>query len=381
MKNTLKLLGVIGSSIVLYATGNVDFLTADYYNIDELRKIYSSGKPDTWPTPTVDSSVINFKEIGSLGEMKFPEDNPYSEEKKNLGKTLFFDPRLSGSKQISCASCHDPELGWADGRRVSYGHDRQTGIRNSITLLNVGYADKIMWDGRAMTLEDQVSFPMNDTKELNIHPKIAAKNINKIKEYRPMFEKAFGDSEITMERIAKAIATYERTIVSRKTKFDKFISGDSTQFSDKEVLGMHLFRTKARCINCHNGPLFSDGQFHNAGLTYFQRKYQDLGRYEITKNLEDIGKFKTPTLRELKLTAPYMHNGLFPHLSGIINLYNAGMPNLAPKKGQEDDPMFPKTSHLLQKLDLTDQEKEALEAFLLTLSTNNFREELPKMPK
>ena len=381
MKNTLKLLGVVGSSVVLYAAGTYDFQTADYYSIDELRKIYSSGKPETWPTPTVDSSVINFKEIGSLGEMKFPEDNPYSDEKKNLGKTLFFDPRLSGSKQISCASCHDPELGWADGRRVSYGHDRQTGVRNAITILNVGYADKIMWDGRAMSLEDQVTFPMNDTKELNIHPEIAAKNISKIKGYGELFEKAFGDDEVTMDRIAKAIATFERTVVSRKTKFDKFIAGDEKQLNDKEVFGLHLFRTKARCINCHNGPMFSDGQFHNAGLTYFQRKYQDLGRYNITKDLEDIGKFKTPTLRELKLTGPYMHNGLFPHISGLINLYNAGMPNLAPKMGQEDDPMFPKTSHLLQKLDLTDDEKEALEAFIFTLSTNNFREDHPKLPK
>lgn len=381
MKNTLKILGVIGSSMLLFAAGSYKYVTTDYYEIDDLRKLYSSGNQNSWPKADLDSTIIGFKEIGVLGEMKFPEDNPYSEEKKLLGKTLFFDPRLSSSNQISCASCHDPELGWADGRRVSYGHDRQTGIRNSISILNVGYNEKIMWDGRAISLEDQVSFPMNDTKELNIHPAIAAKNIGKIDGYKELFTKAFGDDEVTIDRIAKAIATFERTVVSRKTKFDKFVSGNEKEFSDQEVLGLHLFRTKARCINCHNGPMFTDGQFHNAGLTYFQRKYQDLGRYNITKNLDDIGKFKTPTLRELKLTAPYMHNGLFPHLSGIINLYDFGMPNLQPRLGQEDDPMFPKTSEHLKKLNLTDEEKQALEAFILTLSTNNFREELPKMPK
>ena len=381
MNNFFKFIGILGSSFVLFAAGNYSFTTSDYYSIDDLRKLYSSGDNTSWPKPTVDSTVINYREIGSLGEMKFPENNPYSKEKELLGKTLFFDPRLSGSKQISCASCHDPELGWADGRRVSYGHDRQTGKRNSISILNVGYAENIMWDGRAMSLEDQVSFPMNDSKELNIHPEIAAKNISKIKGYKSLFKDAFGNEEVTIDKIAKAIATFERTVVSRKTKFDKFVAGDEKQFSDKEVMGMHLFRTKARCINCHNGPLFSDGQFHNAGLTYFQRKYEDLGKYGISNNLDDIGKFKTPTLRELKLTAPYMHNGLFPHIAGLINLYNVGMPNLEPKIGQEDDPMFPKTSHLLKRLDLTDDEKQALEAFLLTLSTNNFRVEIPKMPK
>lgn len=381
MKNTLKLFGVLGCCMALFAASSYELKSTPYYTTDDLRAIYSSGNTDSWPKPHIDSTVINFREIGILGEMSFPDDNPFSEEKKELGKTLFFDPRLSGSQQISCASCHDPELGWADGRRVSYGHDRQQGVRNAKTILNVGYAEVIMWDGRAATLEEQVLLPMNDTRELNIHPEIAAKNIAKIKGYRPLFKNAFGDEEVTIERIAKAIATFERTVVSRKSKFDRFVSGDSKVYTDQEVQGLHLFRTKARCINCHNGPNFSDGQLHNAGLTYFQRKYQDLGLYEITKNLADIGKFKTPTLRELKLTAPYMHNGLFPHLRGVINMYNAGMPNLKPRLGQEGDPMFPKTSELLKELHLTEEEISALEAFLLTLSTNNFRETIPTMPK
>ena len=381
MRNGIKIAAFAICSLILTAAGNVSLNAEEYYSIDDLRKIYSSGDPSTWPKPSIDSTIVNFKEIGSLGEVIHPNDNPYSDAKKELGKMLFFDPRLSGSKQLACVTCHDPELGWADGKRVSFGHDRTPGVRNSKTILNVGYGGIFMWDGRAETLEAQVLMPMNDVRELNIHPKLAAKNIEKVKGYESLFIDAFGDKEVTIDRIAKAIATFERTVVSRKSKFDKFVQGDSKQFTDKEVEGLHLFRTKARCINCHNGPLFSDGQFHNAGLTYFQRKYEDLGRYNITKNLEDIGKFKTPTLRELKLTAPYMHNGLFPHLRGVLNLYNAGMPNLKPKLGQEDDPMFPKTSEHLKKLNLSEDELQALEAFLLTLSTSTFRETPEKLPK
>lgn len=381
MKNGIKLAAFAVSALVLTAAGTISLKEEKYYTVDELRKLYSSGDTSVWPKPTLDSTIVNFKEIGALGEIPFPADNAFSKEKRELGRMLFFDPRLSGSKQLACASCHDPELGWADGKRVSFGHDRSPGVRNSKTILNVAYGSVFMWDGRAKTLEDQVVMPMNDVKELNIHPKLAAKNISKVKGYEQLFIDAFGDKEVTTERIAKAIATFERTIVSRKSKFDKFVSGDANQFTDEEVQGMHLFRTKARCINCHNGPLFADDQFHNAGLTYFQRKFEDLGKYLITKNLNDIGRFKTPTLRELKLTAPYMHNGLFPHLEGVLNMYNAGMPNLKPKVGQENDPMFPKTSEHLKKLNLSKEELKALEAFLLTLSTSTFRETPDDLPK
>lgn len=381
MKNGVKLAAFAISTLILTAAGNISLKEEKYYSANELRKLYSSGDNSLWPKATLDSTIINFKEIGALGEIPFPADNPFTKEKRELGRMLFFDPRLSGSNQLACASCHDPELGWADGKRVSFGHDRAPGVRNSKTILNVAYGNVFMWDGRANTLEDQVQLPMNDVRELNIHPKLAVKNIAKVKGYELLFKEAFGDQEVTIDRIAKAIATFERTIVSRKSKFDKFVSGDEKQFTDQEVEGMHLFRTKARCINCHNGPLFSDGQFHNAGLTYYQRKFEDLGKYFITKDLNDIGRFKTPTLRELKLTAPYMHNGLFPHLEGVLNMYNAGMPNLKPKLGQEDDPMFPKTSEHLKKLDLSKDELKALEAFLLTLSTSSFRETPENLPK
>ncbi len=350
--------------------------------IEKLRKTYSSGDISQWEKPELDEEVIaDFQDIGVLPKMIFPENNPYSEAKKELGKMLFFDPRLSKSKQISCASCHDPELAWGDGRTISYGHNRQTGKRNSPSLLNIGYHSVFFWDGRAASLEDQALGPITDPVEMAATETISIKNIKKIKGYKPYFREAFGDEKITIERILKAIATYERTITSKKSKFDSFIEGKSDIFTDEEVIGLHLFRTKARCVNCHNTPLFSNQKFHNVGLSYYGRTFEDLGKYNITHKKEDVGKFKTPSLREIGRTAPYMHNGLMPNLEGIIEMYNAGMPRVKPKENQKNDSLFPVTDPLLKKLNLTKKEQNALKAFLLTLSSSPRREILPKLPE
>ncbi|WP_417886631.1 cytochrome-c peroxidase [Zunongwangia sp.] len=367
-------------SIVLSFFG---FKAYQEYNIDQLREVYSSGDPSTWPKPTLDSTINNsdFKDIGSLPDVQFPTDNPYSEAKKDLGKSLFFDPRLSSSGQISCASCHDSELGWGDGRRHSYGHLRREGRRNSMTILNSAYAETLFWDGRASSLEDQAQFPIQDTLEMNFHINLASEDIAKIEGYKALFKAAFGDKTVSKERIQKAIATYERTIVSGRTRFDRFIDGESKMFTDQQVLGMHLFRTKARCINCHNTGYFSDNKFHNTGLTYYGRPFEDLGRYEVTGNKDDVGKFKTSTLREISRTGPYMHNGLFQNLYGIVNLYSAGMPQPKRKDHQVNDTLFPTTSPLLKKLHLTKKEKYALVAFLRTLESVNHRETPPELPE
>lgn len=350
--------------------------------IEKLRKTYSSGDISQWEKPELDEEVIaDFQDIGVLPKMIFPENNPYSEAKKELGKMLFFDPRLSKSKQISCASCHDPELAWGDGRTISYGHNRQTGKRNSPSLLNIGYHSVFFWDGRAVSLENQALGPITDPVEMAATETISIKNIKKIKGYKPYFREAFGDEKITIERILKAIATYERTITSKKSKFDSFIEGKSDIFTDEEVIGLHLFRTKAGCINCHNTPLFSNQKFHNVGLSYYGRTFEDLGKYNITHKKEDVGKFKTPSLREIGRTAPYMHNGLMPNLEGIIEMYNAGMPRVKPKENQKNDSLFPVTDPLLKKLNLTKKEQNALKAFLLTLSSSPRREILPKLPE
>ena len=372
----------LGLLVASFTTQLTKSIFDDKEAIEKLRKTYSSGDISQWEKPELDEEVItDFQDIGVLPKMIFPENNPYSEAKKELGKMLFFDPRLSKSKQISCASCHDPELAWGDGRTISYGHNRQTGKRNSPSLLNIGYHSVFFWDGRAVSLENQALGPITDPVEMAATETISIKNIKKIKGYKPYFREAFGDEKITIERILKAIATYERTITSKKSKFDSFIEGKSDIFTDEEVIGLHLFRTKARCINCHNTPLFSNQKFHNVGLSYYGRTFEDLGKYNITHKKEDVGKFKTPSLREIGRTAPYMHNGLMPNLEGIIEMYNAGMPRVKPKENQKNDSLFPITDPLLKKLNLTKKEQNALKAFLLTLSSSPRREILPKLPE
>ena len=331
--------------------------------------MYSSGDTSLWPAPDLDTSVKNFKDIGLLEKMIFPEANPYSVEKAKLGKLLFFDPRLSSSKQISCASCHDPELGWGDGRHLAFGHDRQNGKRNAMTILNTGYYHRLFWDGRAANLENQVVFPVQDPLEMAQSLKTMEKNIKKIKGYKSYFKEAFGTEKVTAERIQKAIATFERTVVSKPTRFDSFIKGNAKALSDDEVRGLHLFRTKARCINCHNTPLFSDNQFHNDGQTLYGSTMQDFGLYNFTKNNEDIGKFRTPSLRETISTGPWMHHGNFPSLVDVVEYYNLGNPAPIQRSVQVDESMRPVTSPILKKLHLTKTERQQLESFLRTIST------------
>ncbi|AKH93521.1 cytochrome-c peroxidase [Elizabethkingia anophelis] len=352
------------------------------YTVDELRDLYSGGDKSKWPKPHLFAEAEeNFQDIGPLADMQYPADNPYSEDKMELGKTLFFDPRLSKSGQIACASCHNPELGWADGNRVSFGHDRQNGTRNAPTLLNIGFAKTFFWDGRSATLEEQVKAPIENPVEMNLHMSLATKKIRKIKGYKSYFEKAFGTTEITEDRIAKAIATFERSLISPPSRFDKFVSGKRNALTDAEVKGLHLFRTKANCINCHNTPYFSDQKFHNLGLTYYGRKYEDLGRYLVTLKNEDVGKFKTPTLREVSENKPYMHNGLFPELANIVMMYNAGMGREAPRGDQVNDPKFPHKSEMIEKLNMTDEEVFDVVAFLKTLNSYKYKMRAPELPK
>ncbi len=366
------LLALVYSFSSLNGTGSED------RGID-LRALYSSGDPSTWPQAHLfDQAREGFRDIGPLPKPSLPKNNPYSKGKEDLGKALFFDPRLSESGQISCASCHDPELMWADARRVPYGHDRQLGPRNTPTLLNIAYATAQFWDGRAKDLEEQVRFPIENPLEMNIHSKLAVKRIAKIKAYRPLFTEAFGEGKITLDKINKAIATFERTLISPPSRFDQFVQGKKEALSDSEVRGLHLFRTKANCINCHNTPYFSDQKFHNVGLTYFDREYEDLGRYEITKDKQDVGKFKTPTLREISHTAPYMHNGLFPDIRGVINMYNAGMPNEKYKPSERG--IEPKKSPMLTSLNLSESEITDLENFLKSLHSLRYKMRAPELP-
>lgn len=347
--------------------------------IDSLRKWYSLS-PDKWPSPFIDKGV-KFSELGKLPDPPFTERTDSVKEIAFLGKVLFFDPRLSGSNQISCSSCHAPDLNWTDGRQVAVGHDHMANNRNTPTLENIWFFKKLFWDGRAESLEEQAVSPISSDIEMHQDFKSLPKELKKIKGYTPLFSKAYGDGKISENRILKALAVYQQTIVSRKADFDYFLDGNQKRMSDQQIFGLHLFRTKARCMNCHSGPLFTDGDFHNAGLAYYGRKYEDLGLYNITHKAEDVGKFRTPGLRNVLRTRPFFHNGLFDNIDGVMNMYNAGMPRTKRKPEQLNDPLFPETDVLLKPLGLTKEEKDAVIAFLESITTEPWKVHPPELPR
>lgn len=333
-----------------------------------LRAHYSQA-PEKWIAPHVDKDVA-WQELGPLPtRAPSPANNPPSEAKAALGEKLFFDPKLSRSGQIACASCHEPDLAFADGRKVSFGHDRQAGKRNSPSIAVSGLMDVQFWDGRAKTLEEQALFPIVDPVEMAFSLDELLARLNADADYLKAFEAVFGEGPISAEHLSFALADYQRTLVrfARNTRFERFLLGRSAMLSDQQIHGLHLYRTKARCMNCHFGPAMSDSQFHNAGMTYYGRKYEDLGRYALTHNPADVGAVRTPSLRLVSKTGPWIHNGLFPNLEGVLNFYNVGMPRPKPSKAQEKDPLFPKTDPRFKRLNLTTVELQALKAFLETL--------------
>lgn len=344
----------------------------------ELRSAYAQ-PPAAWPAPTLDDTVKpHYVELGLLPPMPYPASNPYHPAKAALGKQLFFDPRLSGSGQIACASCHDPDLAWGDGRTVSFGHGRKELARNAPTALNAGHLPLLFWDGRTASLEEQAAAVLRNEDEMRSSEPLLQERLGAVPAYTAAFASVFGAGGITFLRAAQAIATFERTITSRSNPFDTFLRGDTNALSDAAVRGLHLFRSEARCANCHHGPALTDGRFHNEGLTYYGRKFQDLGRYEISRDPADVGRFKTPTLRNVARTAPYMHNGLF-ELDGVLNMYNAGMPTPRPRPGQETDPRFPVKSPHLKPLGLNSNDLADLRAFLESLTESKQRVRPPVM--
>ena len=322
-----------------------------------------------WPAPQVDADV-QWQEMAALpAHAPAPPGNPFSDAKAALGKKLFNDPRLSRSGQIACASCHEADMAFADGRRVSFGHDRQSGRRNAPSLVMSGYSPALFWDGRGGSLEQQAMHPIIDPLEMAFDIPQLLQRLNADAAYREQFAQIFGAGPITTERTGQALATFQRTLVSatRNTPFEQLLRGRPQRMSDEQLHGLHLFRTKARCMNCHFGPALSDEQFHNVGLSYYGRKYEDLGRYEVTRKPEDVGAFRTPSLRLVMKTAPWMHNGLFVNMEGTLAFYNMGMPRPQPNAQQVNDPLFPRTSDRLKALNMDKDELRALRSFLDTL--------------
>ena len=349
--------------------------------MDSLRYWYER-TPDRWPKPFLDSGVVH----NELGILPGSPLDPYKDTLKpiiTLGKTMFFDPRLSESNQISCSSCHHPDQAWTDGKSVAVGHDHQRGTRNTPSVEHSWFYTSFFWDGRAGSLEEQAMGPIGNPIEMHQNFEKLPSKLSKIKGYWPLFTKAYGDKKITKERITTALATFERSISKDMSDFDYFMAGIKTRLTDQQIKGLHIFRTKANCMNCHNGPFLSDNKFHNLNVTYYKdEKRQDLGRYVVTHNTEDVGKFRTPSLRNVMQTGPWFHNGIFKDMRVVLNQYNMGMGMMGTiyKTPSKEDPMRPVVSPHIRNLNLTSEESDAVVAFLESLSEIRGSFDFPELP-
>jgi len=269
------------------------------------------------PTPFELSTPSN------LPAVVIPSNNPMTIEGVNLGKKLFYDPILSGNNTLSCGSCHNQENGFTDNnRQFSLGINGEVGVRNAMPLFNLIYDRHFFWDGGATDLESQVAGPITNPIEMNQDFGTLLQELNEHPIYPALFKKAFGSLPITSNMILKAIAQFERTIISSNSKFDQYMRNEAV-FSDAELRGMNLFSDmqKGDCNHCHSlGGTFTDYDFRNTGL---DSVYTDQGRHNITGLASDIGKFKTPSLRNIAVTAPYMHDGRFTTLTQCVEHYNS----------------------------------------------------------
>ena len=292
--------------------------------------------------------------LGLSEDLQAPSDNPVTRGKVELGRRLYYDPMLSVAGDISCASCHHPARGFTDGRPTSTGHKGQMGTRSAPTVINATYNYSQFWDGRAATLEEQALGPIQNPIEMGNTLDGMVANLQAIPEYPPLFEVAFGDPEITPDRVGRAIASFERIVLSGNSEWDRFMGREEGAMNEQKQRGWELFKGKAKCTLCHAGQTFSDSDFHNLGVGMSSEK-PDLGRYLVTKDERDKGAFKTPTVRDLSKTAPYMHDGSMKTLEEVLEFYN---------KGGETNPWL---DDKVTPLNLTQQEIEDIIAFLHAL--------------
>jgi cytochrome c peroxidase len=325
------------------------------------------------------------------GDVPIPVRNPQTPAKIELGKKLFFDRRLSGDGTMNCATCHDPKQAFSDGLEISLSYPTTRNWRNAPTLFGVAFQKYLFHDGRASTLEEQALFPMMSAFEMNQNLDFLEEKLRSVPEYVAEFKEVFGDDDVTRERIAMAIAAFERTLVSRDTPLDRFLGGNKNALSPKALQGYEIFTGKGRCADCHFGGNLADDQFHVllvpekpehlkdpriaatrrfvAKVNHFEEYRtlaEDPGRYLITKDQKDWKAFRTPTLREIARTGPYMHNGIYASLDEVIEFFNRG-------GGQGNT--------VLKPLQLTPEEKEQLRMFLeegLTGTPTTFT--YPKIP-
>jgi cytochrome c peroxidase len=312
------------------------------------------------PQKVTSGDVVLVLPLGLQADSAYiPEDNPLSKAKIKLGKMLYFDGRLSADGNVPCSGCHNPYHGFADPEPTSPGVGFARGGRNSPTVLNRLFSAEQFWDGRAEDLEAQAKGPITNPIEMGMPSHdVAVKKIAAIPGYGPLFAEAYGDPTVNIDRIAKAIATYERTVLTGDSAYDRYQAGDKAALSTQQIRGMELFAGKADCQTCHVSFNFTDENYHNLGVGWdaASKTMADKGRNDVTKADVDIGAFKTPTLRDVALTAPYMHDGSEATLADVIEFYDKGGNN------------NPHLSTKIKKLNLTEQERDDLESFMLALT-------------
>jgi len=316
--------------------------------------------------PPEEKSVDKLRaEYRRPNSIPFPKDNPYTAEKVALGKKLYFDTRLSKARLLSCASCHNPAYAWGDGLPKGVGHLMKELGRRSPTIINAAYGLVFMWDGRMGTLEKQALGPVTADAEMALSLEELVERLNAIPEYKPLFEAAFPGKGINAEGVAKAIATYERTVVSGRAPFDAWVEGNDKAISESAKRGFVVFNNKANCNLCHGSWRFTDDSFHDIGL-----KDGDIGRGKFLPQVEKAKHaFKTPGLREITLRGPYMHDGSLATLADVVEHYDTGGVNR------------PSRSDIIKPLGLTVQEKADLVAFMQTLTSDVDATTVPVLPR
>lgn len=349
----------------------------------------------------------------NLWRQRIPANNPLTATKVALGRSLYFDKRLSVDGTVSCATCHDPANAFTDHSAVATGVSNRTGTRNAPTILNAMFSERLFWDGRAGSLEEQAKQPLINQFEMGMgNYDAVVERVVAIPEYRTKFQRIFRSEGITIETIVKAIAAYERTLLSGNSPFDRFVAGDQSAITEAQKRGFELFKGKAKCVECHSfssvSPFFTDFKFHNTGVAAKDMNFEqlsrlarqiannktegsenkptnltnnppmpsrqteesapllahtegftELGRYLVTKQPKDVGSFKTPTLRDVELTTPYMHNGSEKTLIDVVRFYNRG--------GNAN----PKLDERMQPLHLSDEQINELVEFLRALTSDD----------
>ncbi len=335
--------------------------------------------------------------LAALGKPPIPVDNPQTAAKAALGKLLFFDPRIGGDASLSCADCHSPTQGWGFADPISRGYPGAIHWRNSQSVVNTAYLGKLFWTGSTKSLENQAPSAALGALSGNGERDVIEARLAFVPEYVKAFREVFGDRWPRVNNAWRAMAAFERTLIHNNTPFDKYMRGDKKALSEQQVRGLKLFQGKANCIECHNGPQLTDEKYYNLGvpraeewltrglaqITFRYQQYSkgstekmyrsikdDAGLYYRTKESVDKGKFRTPPLRYIAYTAPYMHNGTFFDFEELVDFYNDG--------GGKNE--FATKTKILKPLNLSDEEKEDLVAFLESLSGPEIKMATPKIP-